>query len=241
MATMATQKMVHTAAEALLPDGRVDYDRLITSDDKPVDSVYSEKQMRLLTAPLYACWPGPGEGRPFFALANVGLFYAYREPPVVPDVMLGTDVALDPKFKSYFVWEYGNPPDATVEIVSGKDGEELGRKKKIYQRIGIRYYVVWDPGLFLGDQALTCFMLRGKKFETNGDWFPELGLGVKVWHGVHENVEADWLRWCDQKGVLIPTAEEKIAREHQRAEKEKQRADLLAEKLRALGVDPEKP
>src|SRR5437016_2211063 len=124
MATATTLPMVRTAGEALLPDGRPDYDRIITSDGKPVDSISDEMQMRLLTTPLYASWPGPGDDRPFLVAANVGLFYAYREPPVVPDVMLSLDVAYDPQFKSYFVWEYGKTPDATIEIVSGTDGEE---------------------------------------------------------------------------------------------------------------------
>jgi hypothetical protein len=57
-------------------------DHLVTEDDTPVDSMYSEKQMRLLTEPLYACWPGPGEGRKFIVCANVGLFYPIREQPV---------------------------------------------------------------------------------------------------------------------------------------------------------------
>ena len=65
MSTVTTRQMVRTAAEALLPDGTIDYDRLITSDDTPVESHYAEKQMRLLTGPLYECWTGPGENRPY--------------------------------------------------------------------------------------------------------------------------------------------------------------------------------
>ena len=262
MSTVATRQMVHTAGEALLPDGQIDYDRIISSDGKPVDRPFTEKQMHLLTAPLYACWPGPGDGRPFFVLSDVGLFYAFREHPVVPDVMLGLDVALDPKFKSYFVWEYGKAPDAAIEIVLGTDGEELGRKKRIYQRIGIPYYVVWDPDRYLSEQTLQCFSLEVGKYKLNGEVFREIGLGVAIWHGVYHDLEADWLRWCDEKGNLIATPEEKIAQqqrqadlanlraeqekqraeqEKQRAEQEKQRADVLAKKLRSMGVDPDKP
>jgi hypothetical protein len=35
--------------------------QLITEDDTPVDNLPSEKQQRLLTAPLYSSWTGPGE------------------------------------------------------------------------------------------------------------------------------------------------------------------------------------
>lgn len=39
----------------------VDVSALVTEDDKPVDSIYSEKQMRLLTEPLRVEWVGPYE------------------------------------------------------------------------------------------------------------------------------------------------------------------------------------
>ena len=56
-------------------------DHLVTEDDTPADNIFSEKQQRLLTEPLYSSWAGPGQGRPFVAMANVGLFYAIRKPP----------------------------------------------------------------------------------------------------------------------------------------------------------------
>src|SRR5258707_14676676 len=77
-----------TVPEWAIPD----LSKLITEDDTPVDSIFAEKQQRLLTHPLYCSWPGPGEGRPFLALANVGYFYSYRKPSLVPDMMLGLDV-----------------------------------------------------------------------------------------------------------------------------------------------------
>ena len=299
MAT-GTAPMVHTAAEALLPNGRPDYDLIITSDGTPVESFYDEKQMRLLASSLYASWAGPGEGRPFLVAANVGLFYSFREPPVVPDNMLSLDVAGDPQmkeYKSYFLWEYGKTPDVVIEIVSGPEGEELDRKRRLYQKIGIPYYIVWDPNLHLSAQNLYCFVLRGRKYEDNGNWLPEVGLGVTLWTGIYENLDRTWLRWCDEQGVLIATPQEKIEREKQhaddqkrradeaqlradeqkqraneqsqradeekqradeqkqradeqkqradeqkqRADEQKQRADKLAEKLRAAGIDPDKP
>jgi len=53
-------------------------EHLITEDDEPVDNVFSEKQQRLLTGPLYSSWSGPGEGRKFLACANVGVFNVPR-------------------------------------------------------------------------------------------------------------------------------------------------------------------
>ena len=58
-------------------------DDLVTEDDKAVDNIYTEKLYRLLTEPLYSSWAGPGEGRSFLALANVGWFHTYGQPPLV--------------------------------------------------------------------------------------------------------------------------------------------------------------
>jgi Uma2 family endonuclease len=258
MTSMPPATQPNPAAYYMPPGSWPNYDLIITDDGTPEESFYAEKQMRLLTAPLYASWPGPGDNRPFIVAANVGLFYSFREPPVVPDVMLSLDVVCEPhlkEHKSYFVWEYGKTPDAVLEIVSGTERDELGKKRRLYQKIGIPYYIVWDPDLHLSKQALHCFILQGRKYHDNGTWLPQIGLGLTPWEGELEGWNNTWLRWCDQNGKLIPTPEEKIneetqradqekqraEQEKQRAEQEKQRAEKLAEKLRALGIDPDQP
>src|SRR5437660_189903 len=110
-------------------EGMIDYDSIITDDGAPVDNIFIEKQQRLLTTPLYNSWAGPGEGRPFLALSNVGLFYKHPGAPLVPDAMLSLDVAVSPDIRakenrSYFVWVFGKPPDTVIEIVSDRRGDE---------------------------------------------------------------------------------------------------------------------
>jgi hypothetical protein len=68
---------------------RPDVSNLITEDDTPVDNLFSEKQMRLLTNSLYASWK---PGFPFVSMANVGVWVALNRPPVVPDVLVTTHV-----------------------------------------------------------------------------------------------------------------------------------------------------
>ena len=104
-------------------------DDLVTEDDAPVDSIFTEKQQRLLTEPLYSSWAAPVEGGAFLALANVGWFYKYREPPLVPDVLLSLDAApagdlRSKEGRSYFQWLIGKPPQVIIEIVSDKRGGE---------------------------------------------------------------------------------------------------------------------
>ena len=60
---------------------------------------------------------------------------------------------------------------------------------------------------------------------------PEVELGLMVWHGEHQGVYGEWLRWCDQNGVPIPTGQERVEQEQLRAEQERQRAEQ--EQLRA--------
>jgi hypothetical protein len=76
---MATDTLIHDLLEPLPVELHPNVDHLVTEDDTPVDNIFSEKQQRLLTEPLYNSWSGPGEGRPFVAMANVG----YRTPDTV--------------------------------------------------------------------------------------------------------------------------------------------------------------
>jgi Putative restriction endonuclease len=217
----------------------------VTEDDAPVDNMFSEKQQRLLTESLYSSWPGPGEGRPYIAAANVGVFAAVSQPPLVPDMFLSLDVQapqdLWPKHhRSYFLWEYGKPPDMVLEIVSNRKGQEASAKMRDYARIGVIYYAIFDPDGQLKGQMLRLYALREGKYAAMKDrWLPEVGLGLTLSQGAYEGVEAIWLRWCDRDGNLIPTGAERAEHERERAEHERERAERLAERLRALGINPE--
>jgi Uma2 family endonuclease len=208
-----------------------------TEDDTPVDNVYSEKQQRLLTEPLYSSWRGPDGTGKFVAMANAGLFYTDAKPAIVPDALfsVGVEVPDDMwqrEHRSYFLSEYGKNPDVVIEVVSNKAGEELGEKLRTYAEAKVPHYVVWDPNDQLRQGRLTAFRLQGENYDRQPQvWFEEVGLGLTVWHGIFEGKDADWLRWCDKRGAVIPTGQ-------QRAEQEKQRADRLAAQLRALGIEP---
>jgi Putative restriction endonuclease len=237
MSAPVAPEVEHGTLTILPPELRPSVEHLVTEDDTPVDSVYSEKQMRLLTRPLYSSWTGlMGDGM-FLALANVGMFFGINQPPLVPDVLLSVGVKVpddirEKRHRSYFFWEYGKSPEAVIEVVSNLEGNELGLKKKQYARIGIPIYVVWDPLQLLSKTALQVFGLRLKSYETTSpSWFDDIGLGLQVWHGEFEHLEADWLRWCDKEGQLIPLGEERAEQEKLRAERERMRAEQ--ERMRA--------
>ena len=222
-----------------------DVSHLITEDDTPVDNLFSEKQMRLLAESLYTSWSGPGEGRTFLVMANVGLFSTPHQPALVPDVLLSLDVRppenLFPKeHRSYFIWEYGKPPEVIVEIVSNRKGGELGNKLLDYARMGISYYVVYDPEGHISEPPLRLFARQGAHFaETTDAWLDTVGLGLVLWEGEYEGASTIWLRWCNQAGELYATGAEALALAQQKIGQERQRAEQMAARLRALGIDPD--
>ncbi|MBK7200216.1 MAG: Uma2 family endonuclease [Anaerolineae bacterium] len=215
-------------------------DHIITEDDEPVDNIFSEKQQRLLTESLYTSWAGPGEGRPFLAAANVGLFFSPNQPPLVPDVMLAVDVRTHAydlwanEHRSYFIWEYGKTPEIVIEVVSNREGAENTRKRARYAQWGVSYYVIFDPFNQLGEGVLHVLQLQGHTYvELPSHWFAEAHIGLTLWQGDYEGVNTTWLRWCDGEGNLIPTGAERARAEHQRAEAERQRSETARQRAEA--------
>jgi Uma2 family endonuclease len=253
---MATQSNALTVEDVAY---EIDISQLVTEDDEPVDNIFSEKQQRLLVDSLYASWAGPGEGRTFYAAANIGVFYMPRNPAIVPDVLLSLDVEAreeieEKRNRSYFIWEFGKPPDVAIEIVSNKVGEELGTKLNKYSRLRVAYYVVFDPLHQLGEEALSVYRLQGYNYHPHESLFlSDLGLGLTLWAGEFADLHRTWLRWVDQQGNLLLTGiesreQERLAkeaaiesREQERLAKEValERAAKLAAALRQLGHDPD--
>jgi len=275
--------MAEMAEALVMPEAfdEMDLSDIVTEDDTPVDNIFSEKQQRLLVEPLYTAWK---PGRPFIASANVGVFDVTYDPPIVPDMFLSMDAVApgDPWPKGnrcYFLEKYGKPPEVAIEIVSNKKGEEAGQKFWKYARIGVSYYVVFDPQKAVQPDTLRVYELYGsRRYVLRQNWqLADIGLGLTLWEGLFEDIDAEWLRWCDPEEQVIPVASEtrhlakqaewraekerrRAEREHrqadlerqraeqadQRAEKERrqaeqerQRADLLAARLRELGIDPD--
>ncbi|MEH2195847.1 MAG: Uma2 family endonuclease [Nostoc sp.] len=225
-----------------------DANQLVTENDTPADNFASAKQQRLLVSSLYSSL----QNQTFLAEANVGIYYTDLQPPIVPDVFLSLDVQVPEKWwekqnRCYMVWRFGKPPEVVLEIVSNKEGDELGKKLKIYEHMRASYYIVYDPNQQLGEKVLRIYELRGTRyFETSETWLEQVGLGVTMWEGEFEGRQDNWLRWCYQNGNVLLTGDECVEQERQRAEQERQRAEqaeqrsqLLADRLRAMGVDPD--
>ena len=231
--TPATTPDILTPAELAPP-----IDELVIEDDTPVDNFFSAKLQRMLIEILYSSWASLGMDRPFVADADIGIFSSVHRPPIVPDVFVSMDVEAPQDFRekknrTYLVWEFGKSPDVVIEIVSNKVGNELGSKLQDYARLGVTYYVVFDPLQQLGDDVLYVFGLtQGEYEQLEQPWLEHIGLGLTLWEGTFEDVTATWLRWCDRDGKILPTGAERAVQAEAKAAK-------LAEQLRALGVDPD--
>lgn len=227
-------------------------DDLTIEDDTPVDNFFSAKLQRLLVEILYSSWASFGMTRPFVADADIGIFSSVNLPPIVPDVFISLDVEVsqdyrEKKNRTYLLWEFGKSPDVVVEVVSNKKGNELGSKLRDYARLGVTYYVVFDPLQQLDNTVLHVFGLNQGEYEQLDPlWLEHVGLGLTLWEGTFEGLTATWLRWCDRDGQLLPTGAERANQAEAKANQAEAeataaaaRADKLAEQLRALGVDPD--
>lgn len=214
-----------------------DVSLLVIGDEDPGDFL-QDKQADLLTEALRASWD---EGRPFLSAANVGIFYSVNEPPIVPDVMLSIGVEIPPDFhqknrRCYYTWLFGKPPEIAIEIVSNDEGKEDTEKLERYARVKVPYYVIFDPAGFLSRLPLRVFELTGLNYVEKIDRnFPDIGLGLTLWDGEFDGLEARWLRWVDPSGEMLPVAHELA----ERVQQEAQRRQALETRLRELGVDPD--
>ena len=225
------------AEETFFPDAS----QLITEDDQPVDNFGSAKQQRLLVSSLYSALSSPI----FLAEANVGIYHTVGQPAIVPDVFVSFDVEVPENWwektnRCYLVWNFGKPPEIAVEIVSNKVGNELESKLRLYERMRVNYYAVYDPSQQLGEVRLRVFELRGRYYSEMPEfWLEDVGLGLTIWQGAFEGHTNSWLRWCDCQGKIFLTGDENVEQANQKAEQANQRAEKLAALLRAQGIDPD--
>lgn len=136
---------------------------------------------------------------------------------------------------SYRQWEEGGiAPQVVFEVLSpGNRLKEMLRKLEFYDRYGVEEYYVFDPeGL-----ELTGWRREGDRMveipQMNGWTSPRLGIRFELDSG-------DLHIWRPDGGPFLTFVElsQQMDSQRQRAEQERQRADRLAEKLRALGIDP---
>lgn len=79
--------------------------------------------------------------------SNLLLYYVEGNPKkfVVPDLFVARGVGNQSR-RIYKLWEEAHPPCVVIEVMSrGTWGEDLQRKWKLYEKLGVREYFVFDP------------------------------------------------------------------------------------------------
>ncbi len=149
--------------------------------------------------------------------------------------------------KSWVVWQEGKGPELVIELISESTAaKDKHDKKLIYQdKLFVPEYIWFD--IFNGQWE--GFVLQ------NGIYHPmptmptdqgerlvstHLGLALVRWRGTFNGIYGRWLRWETLEGMLIPTPEELAAQERQEKELALLQIKQFKEKLRKLGIDPEK-
>lgn len=214
-----------------LPTG----EELPCSDDTPVDNEDQNLLPNVLLFLLSTIW---AERMDWYFGVDMAIYHttgANPRVPVVPDGFLSLGVERKKGGKSrrsYVVWEENEVvPIWALEIVSHTPGGEYDEKLNIYARLGVLYYVVYNPEFWRrdGHQPFEVYKLVNGVYELQiGEpyWMPEVGLGIGRCQMVFGNVAQEQLAWFDQSSDRYLTAEE--------------RAERMAQYLRSLGINPDR-
>jgi Uma2 family endonuclease len=201
-------------------------DELPYDDGEPMDTERHRKQMNLLTESLELAWHDRDD---FYVGGNMAIYFSELQLKSNdfrgPDIFVVLDTVRR-EHKSWVVWqEAGRTPDVVIELISPTTEHiDRGEKMRIYARLlRVPHYYLFDPL----SAVLEGYLLDQERGDyvrmeplPDGD-LPCLRLHLRVGtrHGVHQGVEADWLRWIDEHGQVLATAEEqaRAAEEQARA------------------------
>ncbi len=218
---------------------------LDSRDEPPMERHQHVMQMLHLIACLQWVWR---DRRDYFVSGNLTIYFSPRQKKAEyfrgPDFFVVKDCDPNPDRRSWIVWhEDGKYPNIILEILSDSTAAiDRGETMQIYQDIfRTPEYFLFDPEA----QTLEGYRLVGGRYETIARtasgllWSAELELYLGIWDRE--------TRFFSPDGQPVPlpqeaaiAAQQQADRERQQRELAQQRADRLAERLRALGIDPER-
>jgi len=257
--------MISQPLEVSLPST----DELPCSDDTPVDNEDQNLLPNLLLFALTTLWSNRLD---WFFGVDMAVYHTTGispKVPVVPDAFLSLGVERKKggrSRRSYATWEEDHiAPILVLEMVSHRPNDEYDEKLDLYARLGVLYYVIYNPEFWQRDrhQPFEVYKLGNQTYQLQiGEpyWMPEVGLGMGRGRQVIGGIEQEVLLWFDVKAKAYPLPEtamremqaqlnaetqraeaeaQRAEAEAQRAEAESQRAERLAAYLRSQGMDPD--
>ncbi len=219
-------------------------DDLPCDDGIPMETQRHKLQMDILLDTLYPWLENRSDG---YISGNMFVYFSIAQLKNQdfkgPDffVVLGVEKK---ERKSWVVWEEGKAPDLIIELLSESTAQEdKTHKKQIYQeKMRVPEYFWYDP---FNPDDFTGFSLQNGEYQplTFDDnqhlYSARLNLKLVRWQGEYKGVETIWLRWATPQGDLLPTERELSQKAQQEVQLQKAKADRLAAKLKALGINPE--
>jgi Uma2 family endonuclease len=255
---LATSKTQTGATWEKLPDDFI-------LPDEPVENL----QQPTLAAALTDALGAENRIQPQMLIAsNFGLVATVNQKIIVkaPDWLYVANVlpvATGVIRRSYTPNVEGDAVSVVMEFLSDTDNSEYSirptfpyGKLYFYENIlQVPTYVIFNPY----ETNLEVRILQNNQYvlqepsDLGRYWIPELKLFLGIWQGTRLGLNINWLRWWDEAGNLLLWSSEQAELERQRAEAEKQRAEaaiaelererqkkeILAAKLRELGIDPD--
>ncbi len=218
-----------------LPRSLLSADELPDSDETPVDNELQELIPGLLKAILLILW---AKRMDWFFGIDMGVYYHPDKPPIVPDgfLSLGVERFYDEQLRpSYVLWDEEVVPSFVLEVVSQTYRKEYTDKLAEYEAIGVLYYVIYASNRRRKPRLEVHKLVNGKYELQSGNpfWMPEIGLGIGYERGNYSGVTREWLYWYKEDGTRYLTPEEQVNREAQRVQ-------TLEQRLRELGIDPDR-
>ena len=237
-------------------------DELPCSDDTPVDNEDQNFLPNFLLFLLSSIW---AQRMDWYFGVDMGIYHTTGpspKVPVVPDGFLSIGVERrkgGKSRKSYVSWEEQNiVPIFVLEMVSWTPGGEYDEKMETYRKLGVLYYLIYNPDYWkrYQQQPFELYKLVNGQYQLQiGEpfWMPEIGLGIGRHQRMFDGIEYEFLYWYDAQNVRYLATDEQAEQAKQDAEQAKQdaeqakqdakaskhRAQLLEEKLRGLGIDPD--
>ena len=231
-----------------------DHTQLPDSDGTFVKNFQEHPQSLLLTSSITPTLQTIHPDEHYAIGQDSGIYWRLTDPPEkgaeAPDWFYVPNVPplLEGEYRrSYVLWKETVAPLIAIEFVSGNGAEERDRtspmgqdgakagKFWVYeQAIRIPFYAIYE----VRKASVEVYQLVAQQYQRcepneRGHYpIPPLNVELGIWQGAYLGQTLPWLRWWDHHGTLLLAGDE-------RAERESQRAERMAEKLRELGVDPE--
>ena len=208
------------------------------SDDTPVDNEDQNFIPNLLLFLLQYIWANRND---WFFSVDMGVYHTTGVSPlvpIVPDGFLSLGVErrkADKSRKSYVVWEENNiVPILALEIVSLTPGGEYDKKLDIYAKLGVLYYIIYNPEYWQRDshQPFEVYRLVDGSYQLQiGEpfWMPEIGLGIGRSQYISGNIQRQVLYWYDRQGKRYQNPEEQLELAQKQLERYRQKFGELPE------------